>query len=241
MHRFLEPAAHVACWAARIVGLLFVLLFAAFLIGEGLPPWSPYALGWLAINVGLLVAWKWEGLGGVITLAGYILFLLVDRHFLAYLWRPLTAVPALVAAVHMLCWFQLGLKNRRPHPLPQAAWIMFGIFLLLSANEVFGNPPLMTPSRPSVAVLGTWHSADVVLSVAADGRLTGTVAGKRLNAARLSGNRSWFGKVMHWRTDYSIEGRLDGQPVRGWLTIAGPALKADLVSNGKMRSFEVVR
>jgi len=230
-----------ACWAARIAGLLFALLFLAFLIGEGPPPWSPYMLGWLAINLGLLVAWKWEGLGGVITLAGYLLFFLVDRQFLAYLWRPLTAVPAVLAAVHVLCWFELGRRNRRPHPLPQAVWIVLGVFVLLSANEVFGNPPLMTPARPSAAVVGTWHSADVVLSVAADGHLAGTIAGKRLTGARVIGNRSWFGRVMHWRTDYSVKGRLEGEPVRGWLSIAGPALKADLISSGKMRSFEVVR
>ncbi|HKE26091.1 MAG TPA: hypothetical protein VKB88_27230 [Bryobacteraceae bacterium] len=241
MHRVAQRAANVVCWAARIGGLLFALLFLAFVIGEGLPPWSPHALGWLAINLGLLIAWKWEGLGGVITLAGYILFFFVDPHFLAYLWRPLTAVPAVAGALHILCWFELGMRNRRPQKLPQALWIVLGVFVLLSANEIFGNPPLMTPSRPSSAVVGSWHSPDVVLAVSPDGRLAGTIAGKRLAGARVSGNRSWFGKVMHWRTDYSINGKLDGEPVRGWIMVDGFALKADLISKNKMRSFEVVK
>jgi hypothetical protein len=106
------------------------------------------------------------------------------------------------------------MRDRRPRRLPQAVWIVLGTFVLLSANEVFGNPPLMTPSRPSAAVVGTWHSADVVLSVSPDGRLVGTIAGKRLAGARVSGNRSWFGKVMHWRTDCAVNGKLDGELVR---------------------------
>lgn len=230
-----------ACWIARIAGLLFALFYCAFLIGEGPPPWSVYTLCWAAILSGLVLAWKWEGFGAAITLAGYVMFYLADRQFLAFSMRPLTAAPAVIAFVHVLSWFELGRRNRRPYPLPAAIWAGLALFLLLSINEVFGNPPLMTRRIPEPSIVGAWHSTDVALTLSLDGRLSGTVAGKRLSEARLTGNRTWFGKLMHWRTDYMINGRLEGQLVRGWVDVAGPALRADLLSGRKMRHFEVVR
>jgi len=72
-------------WVARIGGTLLTLLFLTFLFGEGPPPLSALRageglmfLGVAGMVVGLSLAWKWEGIGGLVTVAGYGLFLLID-------------------------------------------------------------------------------------------------------------------------------------------------------------------
>jgi len=73
-------------WTARIIGTLLLLLIAVFAIGEGLP--NPLILSpreillFAAIAmmlVGLIVAWKWEGIGGLLILGGYIFFAVVNH------------------------------------------------------------------------------------------------------------------------------------------------------------------
>jgi len=230
-----------ACWLARIVGLLFALLFFAFVIGEGLPTrWNATLiaqfLALAGIACGLIVAWKWEGLGGAITLAAFCLLGVTNANFVTWArWSPFTVLPPAVGLLHVLCW--LRLRGASPGKLPRAIWIAFGAFVLLCANEVFGNPPLMTPRRPAHAMVGTWRSANVVLTVDPDGLLAGTIDGKGLGAARVVGNRSWFGKLMKWRTDYTVRG-----DVNGFLWLAGARLNGQLQWNdGRRRRFEVVR
>ncbi len=77
---------------------------------------------------------------------------------------------------------------------------VLGLFLLLCANEIFGNPPLTTPDlRPGTELVGTWSSGDKTLTIRSDGTVTGTIVGT------IRYNRTWFGKLMHWRTDYIIQ------------------------------------
>jgi hypothetical protein len=73
-------------WAARVVGTLILLLIAAFAIGEGFP--SPFhgplaeRLLFAALTtmiVGLIVAWKWEGIGGSLILGGLAFFAVVNH------------------------------------------------------------------------------------------------------------------------------------------------------------------
>lgn len=68
-------------WAARILGTLLVLLILVFLIGEGTPRPSILTarekVMFLALGVmltGLVLAWKWAGIGGLLALAGYLVF-----------------------------------------------------------------------------------------------------------------------------------------------------------------------
>jgi hypothetical protein len=239
-----DRAAMAGCWAARIAGLLFALLFLAFLVGEGPPPmWNLHFLGLAGIACGLIAAWKWEGVGGAITLAGCGLLWLADRGFAAGAAAPLAVMPAATGLLHVVCWARL--RGAAPGRLPWAVWVALAVFLLLCGNEVLGNPPLMTPGRPAAAVVGRWRSAagnpGVVLAVGGDGALAGTIDGKRLSDGRVSGNRSWFGKMMHWRTDYRIRGKLNGDPVHGWLVVKAPKLEGDVLVGGRLSRFEVVR
>jgi len=242
MPRFLDRVAQAACWAARIAGLLLALLFFAFVIGEGLPHHWPSQFTaqftcLSAIAAGLLVAWKWEALGGAITLAAFGFLCLANPGFVSFArWSPFTSIPVAVALVHLLCW--LRLRGASPGKLPVALWTMLGIFAALCANEIFGAPPLMTPNRPAASVVGAWHAGGIFLNVAPDGALSGMLDGHPLGDARLAGNRSWFGKLLKWRTDYIVT----GSNIHGFLWLDGARLMGDLTlpDAGKHR-FEVVR
>ncbi len=76
----------VARWTARLLGTAILVLIVAFAIGEGLP--NPLAQP-LAVNllfaamltmmVGLVLAWKWEGIGGLLILGGLAFFAIVNH------------------------------------------------------------------------------------------------------------------------------------------------------------------
>ena len=76
----------VARWTARIVGTAVLALIVALAIGEGVHPARlfetlPVALltvGMLTMLVGLVAAWKWEGIGGLLILGGLAFFAVVD-------------------------------------------------------------------------------------------------------------------------------------------------------------------
>ena len=65
-------AALAGRWTARILGTLVFLLYLAFVFGEGLPLSSHLTvleklqfLGVAGLILGLPLAWKWEGAGGL--------------------------------------------------------------------------------------------------------------------------------------------------------------------------------
>jgi len=83
-----ELLAVVSRWAARIIGTLLVILIVVIGIGEGMP--NPFTqppavqIGFLAlamIMIGILAGWRWELAGGVISLAGWCLFVGAVTHF----------------------------------------------------------------------------------------------------------------------------------------------------------------
>ena len=83
-------AAVIGRWTARIAGTLMALFFLAFFVGEGFPnifrlPWreSLSVLAISAVVVGLLLAWKWEGLGGAVALAAVGFMLLIGMRGVA--------------------------------------------------------------------------------------------------------------------------------------------------------------
>ncbi|HEV3201749.1 MAG TPA: hypothetical protein VGZ73_27820 [Bryobacteraceae bacterium] len=258
--RLTWQAALAGRWTARIVGSLMVLFILTFVFGEGPPPLlrmttreQLYALGMASLFLGLVVAWFREGWGGLISLLGWAFLAVLAR-------RPAGdlpfSIPAAAGLLHLLCWWRL----RGPAPPREAAnWatgphvrtlilllsISLGIFVLLSANEIFGQPPLMTAAGPLPAeMVGTW-SANltrvsrqplpdeilVVLNIGPDGSVSGTVGNARLTSGQLLPNRSWFGRLMNWRAPYEIRGALS-QEVRAYGGTVGDRFTAGLDMKG---------
>ncbi len=76
-----NPLATVSRWIARIIGTLQVVSVVIIAVGEGMPnPLSQtleVQIGFLAlalIIIGILAAWRWELAGGILSLAGWCLF-----------------------------------------------------------------------------------------------------------------------------------------------------------------------
>jgi hypothetical protein len=240
-------AAVVGRWTARIVGTLMALFFLAFLVGEGPPP--IFRLGWreglefagmAGVFLGLLLAWKWERCGGLVTLAGF-------ASLVAFDWRlsssAIVLIPAAAGALHVLCGWRIAWgrpSSGADWALPRTAlWIAgaaVGVFILLCANEMFGDPPLMTAAlRPSPGMVGRWHGelADpaplrVEFAISADGEVSGRVGDAAFTGGRIGNNRSWFGNLMHWREPFEIRGKgftagaaIRGREMRAFLVFAG--------------------
>jgi hypothetical protein len=76
-----NPMATLCRWSARIVGTLLVVLVLVIAIGEGMPnPFTqPLAvqIGFLALALivtGIVAGWRWEFSGGILSTAGWCLF-----------------------------------------------------------------------------------------------------------------------------------------------------------------------
>ena len=92
-------------WIARILGVLYIAFFLLMFIGEELSsnqesnPIAARELMGLVFDfvyfVGLIVAWKWEGLGGLIAAIGLVAFAITipDAAILAY---TIMAVPVIL-------------------------------------------------------------------------------------------------------------------------------------------------
>ncbi len=81
-----RPILTVARWIACVVGTAILALIVAFAVGEGLP--NPFnqpldvtllSVAMLAMVVGFAVAWKWEGVGGILVLSGLAFFAIVNH------------------------------------------------------------------------------------------------------------------------------------------------------------------
>ena len=97
-------------WTARVVGTLITAVLVVFAIGEGFGPSTgssptPRELAELFLLltscVGLLGAWRWEGLGGGIAVGCMLTFVIIVRGF------PLYASLAIVVPgiLFLLCRF----------------------------------------------------------------------------------------------------------------------------------------
>jgi hypothetical protein len=88
-------------WTTRLVSTAILALIAAIAIGEGVHPARlfetlPVALltvAMLTMVVGLVVAWKWERIGGVLILGGLAFFAIVNHGIqLNLVFGPMLAV-----------------------------------------------------------------------------------------------------------------------------------------------------
>ncbi len=84
--------ADVCRWTARVMGTLFVLLILIIAIGEGMPILGFGQLALYLMMIGILVGWRWELTGGIISLAGLCLFCLLIELTVNYAPRGMTLV-----------------------------------------------------------------------------------------------------------------------------------------------------
>jgi hypothetical protein len=231
--------AMIGRWIARITGTLMFLLFVAFDFGEGPPDLlrltaaeRVQALGIATLFFGLPLAWKWEGLGGLITVSGFAFLGAVDQ---ANLHRWVLDMPALAGALHLASWTRLRMSrpaNLAPCRLPRAAGLSLAagaaVFLMLCANEIFGQPPLMTPAlEPDRSLAGRWENvgpAPVEFLIHEDGSVTGTVGDGAIGGGRITYGQSWFGRLLHLNSRYRITGKSSGEPFSAPFQPVGEAL-----------------
>ena len=97
-------------WLARVVGGLTLLMFTIFVVGEGLPAFS--TLSSVEMNmfifltvalIGILISWRWSFIGCLLILAGYVGFVIVDKHFTIA--TPFLLFPVIVVFYILACFF----------------------------------------------------------------------------------------------------------------------------------------
>ena len=146
-------AAAILRWTARISGILIFLFFLAFALGEGLPGLSRLtpaerlqALGVATLFLGLPLAWKWQGAGGLLTLTAFG-FLGAIRASNLHMWA--LELPAAAGAAHLLSWARL----RTAAPPDLAPWRMPRTVTALSwpcsPHSCSSAPMKSSASRPS--------------------------------------------------------------------------------------------
>ena len=106
-------------WVARIIGTLFVLYFLSQVFGEfsrkayiNVSHPGPYVLlaFWGLASIGLLIAWRWEGIGGFLAA-----FSIISSDLLHIFWvQGQKTVGAIVVSLFLLipallfiyCWWK---------------------------------------------------------------------------------------------------------------------------------------
>ena len=85
--KYERQALTVARWTARLVGTTILALIAALAIGESVHPARLFealsvalrTTAMLTMMVGLVVAWQWERIGGILILGGLVFFAIVNH------------------------------------------------------------------------------------------------------------------------------------------------------------------
>jgi hypothetical protein len=89
-------------WSARTIALILAAFVLLFIVGEGPPPL--YVLApWLVVLAGFALGWRYEALGGVLILAGFIWFNVAELRATGHLLRfgafHLLLIPAVLFLV----------------------------------------------------------------------------------------------------------------------------------------------
>ena len=111
-------------WTARILGLLFISIFLAFFIPDWLtkgrfpvdPDRIPMTIALFVSFLGLLIAWKWEGIGGLLALLSILAFGALGLQTRG---RPggtilLCVMYLLPAVLFILVWRRMKTRHRAP-------------------------------------------------------------------------------------------------------------------------------
>jgi hypothetical protein len=96
---------------ARAMGIALLGLIAAIAIGEGTPNPLEFSLrenlpiiALLTMIIGQIVAWKWEGLGSLLILGGFVLFAILSHgvplnNFVFGPWL-------MTGLLYLVCWWR---------------------------------------------------------------------------------------------------------------------------------------
>jgi uncharacterized membrane protein YhdT len=115
-------------WLARLVGALMVVLFVVFFVGESLGGDAPghLTLGeWLEMAAllimlaGALLAWRWEAVGGALSLGGGLAFNVVESlggGRVELVWFAVAFM--VVGALFLLCGYHSARREGGLSPSP---------------------------------------------------------------------------------------------------------------------------
>jgi hypothetical protein len=99
-------------WVARIIALLLTVVVLMFVTGEGVNVSTmgtdDIVMGavFLIMWLGLIIAWRWEGIGGLLTTGGTMLFILMDYIFTGHVLRFWMFFAFLIPGLLFLyCWW----------------------------------------------------------------------------------------------------------------------------------------
>ncbi len=194
---------------ARFAGLAIFFFFAAMTLADG-PP-NPvhlsfhqnlYGLALIALFSGLAVAFFRPLWGGSLSLTAWLFLALLSMKL------PLDTpflIPALLAAVHVVL-----ARYTTTTKLSPAIYAAFACLLLIAGNEMFGHPPLLSHfSSPTAKLSGIWSSPGMQIQIAPDAKVSGHIDGLAIAEAKIYPNRTPFGRLIRWRSDYIIRGKLN--------------------------------
>jgi hypothetical protein len=228
----LSVLAQAGRWTAHAGGALVLLLFAALLVADGPPRLSQLSwreigifICWFVLFGGLLTSWKWPAAGGAVAVAAGLAMGLFDVDLLRA-WPVQAGIAA--GVLHVVCAWAPPVETSRGAKIALAA--VAAVALLLFANEMLMMPPLMTTSieMPS-PFAGTWRADDVEFTMASDGRVAGRIGTTPIGSARLSRNRSWFGRWIGWRSEYIVLGKMaDGRTFTMPFNVDGAGLRGSV-------------
>lgn len=112
-------------WAARALSVLSVGVILLFFVGEGFDPsdvtlrqWAALLLFPIVVVAGMLIAWRHESLGGVVSVAGLAAFYLYSALLNGGTPRGLAF---LVLSVPGFLFLLYGLARQLTHPHKHAA------------------------------------------------------------------------------------------------------------------------
>jgi hypothetical protein len=226
----------------RLASVLTVAFFLAIVISDG-PP-NPltftlqqklFALTLVALYAGLAWACFRPRLGGSLTLISWLILAMLTKRL------PLDTpflLPALLSLLHLIA----ARKSTLPF-MRQPVWLhaLAAGLILLGANETFGSPPAFAgASNAPAALTGVWTSAIATFEIDSNANLSGRIDGVPITSFHLQPNRTWFGRLIHWRTDYRIRGTLaDGQSFQLLLDRDANQLRGTLERSGLGRYLNV--
>jgi hypothetical protein len=99
---------------------------------------------------------------------------------------------------------------RRSHVVYAA---LVSVFLSAAANAQAALPEMCGRWKGMADIVVSWTKArtlPVEIAIAADDRVTGKIGDATIVNGRFRPNRGWLGRMLHVKTDWLIDGRLEG-------------------------------